>query len=280
MKAQSPHSLPAVPLLTADEVAAVRRILLSDAVWAAYMLADLQPEFLPQTRWIWQEAGDRPALILQFLGLEPPVLLTFGDETRLAVLLAQWAGAGLLPPEAYLSCRLEHEAVVARWYDTSRDRRVMVRMGLREVPAAPTELSAALQRLGPDDLADVETLLAHGGDFTPDGFAAYQLGNGLFFGTRDESGALLAMGGTHIVNWEAGIGTVGNMYTRPDARGQGHAVRILHTIVSGLHARGVTQIVLNVDTRNELARSIYRRHGFAEHCPFLEAVATRTSRSI
>jgi hypothetical protein len=59
MKAQSPRSLPAVPRLTTDEVAAVRRILQSDPVWAAYMLADLQPEFLPQTRWIWQEATGR-----------------------------------------------------------------------------------------------------------------------------------------------------------------------------------------------------------------------------
>ncbi|MCB0162454.1 MAG: GNAT family N-acetyltransferase, partial [Caldilineaceae bacterium] len=91
----------------------------------------------------------------------------------------------------------------------------------------------------------------------------------------DDDGALLAAGGTHIVNWELGVGAIGNMYTRPDSRGRGYAGVVLAAIVNTLRAGGVDNIVLNVDQRNEPARRIYEKYGFRIHCPYVEGIGVR-----
>ena len=97
---------------------------------------------------------------------------------------------------------------------------------------------------------------------------------GVFYGVEDERGELAAVGGTHIVDYTARIAAVGNMYTRPDCRGQGYASAVLAAIVTALQDAGVATIVLNVDQRNTAARRIYERFGFVVHCPYIEGVAT------
>jgi ribosomal protein S18 acetylase RimI-like enzyme len=100
-------------------------------------------------------------------------------------------------------------------------------------------------------VAAVTALFAHGGAFTPDAFAAHQVESGVFYGVEDATGALAAVGGTHIVDYtRAQLAAIGNMYTRPDCRGRGFASAVLGAIVASLQADGVTTIVLNVDHRN------------------------------
>ena len=78
----------------------------------------------------------------------------------------------------------------------------------------------------------MRVLLAHGGPFTPDAFAEYQVKQGVFFGVEDGAGGLAAVGGTHIVDYTSGVAAIGNMYTRPDCRGRGYAGAILGAIVA------------------------------------------------
>ena len=153
-----------------------------------------------------------------------------------------------------------------------QDTRPMQRLALPvkqmvEMPAHP-----GLVRLQGDDAPRVRTLLAHGGPFTPDAFEPYQLENGIFYGIADATGALLAVGGTHVVDRESSQGAIGNMYTKPEARGRGHAGAVLRAIIATLQAQGIRQCVLNVDQRNRTAHRIYENFGFVAHCSYVEGI--------
>ncbi len=248
----------------------VRSILTADPIWAAYAIADLQPAFAPHCRWLVDEEG----LVLLFDGLTPTVLMSVGSPTALATVLTE--AAEPLPDQVYLSIREEHEAVIGQFYDNSADRRLMVRMALPAVVTLPPTDPDAV-RLTVDDAPRLRQLYTHGGPFTPDAFDPYQLDGGIFFGLADETGALAAVGGTHIVNRGEGVAAIGNIYTRPDCRGRGYARRITAAIVNAAQADGITNLVLNVDTRNHVARSLYESLGFVVHCSFVEGVAERNA---
>ena len=47
-------------------------------------------------------------------------------------------------------------------------------------------------------------------------------------------------------------------------------------IVAALRADGFGMIVLNVDERNSVARSLYEKMGFKTHCQFVEGCAHRS----
>jgi ribosomal protein S18 acetylase RimI-like enzyme len=254
-----------------SDLAVIRRILYHDPVWAAYAIADLQPEFNRFCTWLTGDEENDDGLALLYQGLTPPVLLTVGEPGAVDAALAQ----GDLPPQVYLHIRNEHEAVVQRWYDNSGDRRLMYRMVLRRALRADGSVTPGLMRLHSDDAERLWALYSWGGDFTPTAFDPRQLGDGVFFGVEDGGGDLLAVGGTHIVDWGAGIGAIGNFYTRPDRRGQGFAAALLTAIVQDLRSRAVDTIVLNVDQRNTVASRLYERHGFVVHCPFIEGMAKK-----
>lgn len=251
---------------TQSDVGEVRRILAADPVWGAYALADLQPAFAPHCE--WTIGNDGRALTLIFTGLSIPALFTFGPAERVADVIARTN----LPDRIYITVREEHYPAVERRYDFTADYRPMWRMFLPTHVNVEPPADARLMRLAVDDSERLHRLYGQGGDFAPDAFDPYQIENGLFFGIVDEDDELAAAGGTHIVDWMQGVAAIGNMYTRPDQRRQGHARQIVTAIVAGLRAGGVQNIVLNVDRRNEGARTLYERFGFVAHCPYVEGI--------
>src|SRR5512143_3876543 len=52
----------------------VRLALAADPIWAAYALADLQPEFAADCRWMTARDAEGDAVALIYCGLQPPVL--------------------------------------------------------------------------------------------------------------------------------------------------------------------------------------------------------------
>jgi ribosomal protein S18 acetylase RimI-like enzyme len=267
------------------DAATLRRILYADPVWSAYAIADLQPALQPLCRWfvgragVETEAGE--GLVLLYGGLEPAVLFATGPAAAVADALAQADAADALPDSVYLSIRPEHEEALERWYAVtgSDDRRPMVRMHLRAVHHIHTEDRPDLVRLHADDASRLARLYAEGGDFAPDAFAPAQLEGGVFYGIEEPypPHALLAAGGTHVVDWEAGVGAIGNFYTASQARGRGLAGILLNAVVRDLRAGYVDTIVLSVDQRNSAASRLYERHGFSVYCPFLEGVARKVA---
>lgn len=253
--------------MTVMNDAALHRLLAADRIWSAYALADLQPAFAPYCRWLVADEG----LALLFTALAPPVIFTAGAPAAVAAALA----AAECPPTVYMSARPEHYPVLDRWWDFSADLRPMVRMALADPAALHGAPATDAVRLGPSDAERLDALYAHGGDFAPDAFDPYQLADGVFFGVAGAGGALLAAGGTHIVDRRQGIAAIGNMYTLPAARGRGHARAVLRAVVAALHQCSVQTIVLNVDERNTVAHRLYRRLGFTDHCSFLEGAGHR-----
>jgi GNAT superfamily N-acetyltransferase len=212
-------------------------------------------------------------VLLLFTGLTPPILLTVGAPEVVAELLAQAA----LPEQVFISARLTHVPPIEQYYrfdqpalSTSFHR--MARMAFRHPQALADVTLTGVKRLGPADAARIATLIAHGGPYAPDAFDPYQLDEGVFFGINGTAGALLAVGGTHIVDWTAGVGAIGNMYTHPAHRGQGYARSILGAIVKTLQEGGVDNLILNVNTQNHTARRIYEQYGFVVHCEFAEGI--------
>ncbi|MBV7332885.1 GNAT family N-acetyltransferase [Chloroflexi bacterium TSY] len=258
-----------------SERAALRDILNRDPIWAAYGLADLQPEFDSYCSWYQTQTDAGNGVVLIFAGLEPPALLTIGP----AAAIEQTLNLVNHPEQVYVSVQNEHFSLIEQIYDLGNNARPMLRMGLQN----PEKIDAVSQgdvmsmtiRLTRDDEERIDQLLSHGGAFTPDGYDPYQLDNGTFFAINHPDGELVAMGGTHIVDWQQGIGAVGNMYTHPNVRGKGFGTAILQRVVKALLERNVTNIVLNVDQRNLGAQRIYKRLGFEVHCPFMEGIGRK-----
>ncbi len=256
------------------------RCLYTDPIWAAYAIADLQPEMAGDCRWLATAGADGDAVALIYRGLYPPILWTMGDPQQLAALLEGQE----LPPAIYVSVREEHLPVVSRHYDLGGDIRPMLRMVLADKEAAlrPAPAGAAPVRLAGAQTEDVLHLLAHGGPFSPDAFSPAQIDQGVFFGVyaaadgaSGEAPELVAVGGTHIVDRAAGIAAIGNMYTHPAHRRRGHCAAILSALVRELLALGLHTIVLNVDQRNPGAEALYQKHGFAVHIPYIEGKGHR-----
>jgi ribosomal-protein-alanine N-acetyltransferase len=249
----------------------IRRILSVDPVWSAYALADLQPNFEQYCQWYVSEDGDEAAVALIFTGLKIPTLFTVGTERHMVEAVAQID----LPESVYITIPDGHFDHIASLYDFSGDRRPMWRMFLPtdvsvDLPAAP-----GLRPMTSADVENLNRLYAHGGSFAPDAFEAYQLDNGVFFGVENGDGGLISAGGTHILDWTQGIGTIGNMYTRPDQRGKGYAAAVLQGIVLALRQGDVDNIVLNVDQRNPGAKRLYEKYGFEGYGSYVEGIGKR-----
>lgn len=258
------------------DLAQVRRMLSVDPLWAAYPLADLQPEFSADCRWMTGVTSAGDAIVLVYRGFEPPVLFTMGQPQTLAAVLAQ----ADLPDDVYITIDESHLPVVSRHYSIE-DVRPMRRMVLADTRAAlrdgmpgAADPAATVTRLTGACAADVLQLLAHGGPFAPDAFSPAQMDRGVFFGIYAGE-ELLAVGGTHIVDFTSGGAAIGNMYTHPAYRRRGYSAAILRAIVRELLQRGVTNIVLNVDQRNPGAEALYLAHGFIVHVPYFEGKGNR-----
>lgn len=247
-------------------------ILNRDRIWAAYAIADLQPAYAPDCVWSLHDAVAGASAVLLYYGLTTPVLFAFGEPAQVAASLDAWATGGRLPPRVDLAIRAEHAAVVEGWFDSTGDRKSMLRMWLADAECAAAARTAAV-RLDGADAPRLAALYAHGGPFTPDAFMPAQMAQGVFFGVEDAVGNLIAAGGTHLWDAAEGIAAIGNMYTHPAQRGRGLAAQVLAAIVQTLLAARVTTIVLNVNVENQPARRLYERFGFAIHCPFFEGVA-------
>lgn len=253
----------------------VEQILSTDRTWAAYALADLQPAFAEDCVWYVSSSAEGAGVILLYRGLEPTILFTMGPGSAVEMALA----LADLPEQIYLNVRAEHLPLLTARYELQGELYPMWRMVLTEAtPAAPMPV-AGLVRLMSQDVDRIAALYRHGGPFTPGMFSAYQLHDGCFFGIEDNDKNLLAVGGTHIVDWQAGIAAIGNMYTHPAHRGQGYARTILQRLVLTLQAGKVNTIVLNVDQRNTGARALYEKLGFQVHTPFIEGVGVKRSAS-
>lgn len=245
----------------------LRRILDRDPVWCAYAIADLQPAYEPYCRW-YLGSNEEEGVALIFSALALPTLFTAGPVADVIAAVEQIP----LPRRIYLHVRQEHFTYLTRLYDCQADTRPMWRMALAGAKRNRLQPAGKATRLGSHHSSLLRSLYAAGSEFAPDAFEPYQLDAGVFFGVEDENGKLVAAGGTHIIDWESGVAAIGNMFTLPEHRRRGYAHAILHAIVTTLQSGGVETIILNVDQRNNGARTLYEEYGFEVYCPYIEGI--------
>ena len=242
----------------------------TDRAWTGYAIADLEPPFRAYTRVALAWRGDEPpsAACLVLRHPEFHVIVPHGDPEGVAAIVA----ATELPETAMLSVRTEHRPLLERYYDVTGAWHEMERMVVTpETFRPPSGDSPAVERLGPSDL---EALLHLYREYPESAFVPDHLRSGVFYGVRSVA-TLVAAGGTHAVARRAGIAAVGNIFTRPAARGRGYGTAITAAVVSELIALPCRDIILNVAVANVTARAIYARLGFRSHCRFWEAQARR-----
>ena len=253
----------------ADDTAAYAA-LAQDRPWAGYAIADLDPPFREHTRVALARHGSAPPAAACLVLRHPAftVTVTHGDPSGLAAILATIE----LPAHTFVSVRAEHRPVLERHFAFPTGLREMRRMSVTAATfARPRSPLPAVARLGQADLPALLDLYA---EYPESAFLPDQLRHGIFYGVR-AAGGLAAAGGTHVVSARYGVAAVGNIYTRPAARGHGCATAITAAVVGDLLAVPCHDIILNVAVPNVTAAAIYTRLGFRVHCPFWEGQAER-----
>ncbi len=238
----------------------LRRILEDDRIWSAYALADLDPRQDDHSRWY---AGEK-AVVLVYTGLTPPILFAHGKPLELQRLFSR------VPQGRYVfTLRSTSRALLSRRLTASTEQR-MWRMTLDpgQFPGPPLE--SEVERLSPEDLPAIEALFADHSR-QPDSFHVSQLLESPFFGIR-RGNELISIAGTHAVSTWASVAAVGNVFTRPDQRGLGHATRASAAVVAALLELGIRTVVLNVAKDNEPAIRCFHHLGFHSYCKYHEGI--------
>jgi len=247
-----------IPYPLTDKIE-IRRRLNIDRDWSLYALADLDDGMFEHCRW-WA-LDDSVALVFDALEIRPIFVLGDVESTR-ELLAALPASAG------YLNLK-PHQMDAAKGLYRYREVHSMQRMFLEDLkaPAGTAEV------VGAGDLEQVERLYASG-DGGGIAFAPFQLDTGFFYGIR-KGAELVSLAGVHLVSRNEGVAGVGNIFTRPDCRGQGLAQIVTSAVVMALKEAGIQTIGLNVEHTNTGAIRVYERVGFRRHFGYYEGMADR-----
>ncbi len=259
---------------TTTDRSAIRAILSNDRQWSAYALGDLSPDFFEQCEW-HVPAGANDALVMIFRGLEPPILFTYGDVPSIQRLLEEIEDL----PTVSLHVRPDVVGIVRARYQQCHIQ-TMWRMALSTSHYRPTPTGQAV-RLGLNDLAALRRLYSDGeaNGESPDFFVPSMLSRGIYFGIYESEG-MVAAAGTHLITPEEGVGAVGNVYTRRDRRGLGHAGAVTSAVTNELLRIKLSTIILSVNQGNAPAIRVYERLGYTRYCSFCEGVLRNPRHSV
>ncbi len=246
-----------------------------DPVWHSYFLSDLEPPFRRYTRIALARRGTERAALLVIRDPAFTHLVASGDADGLKSILS----LADLPAETSIHARREHIPIIEQYFEISASREMLL-MAIESEQFRPARSGASAVRLGFADLAALLDLYSgyDEGTFTPTA-----LDGGVFFGIFDggpragepRPNRLVAAGGTHAVTLRYSVATVGSIFTRPEARGQGCATAITGVVVAELVSLGLRHINLSVAADNAPAITVYRGLGFGAHCSFHGAYARR-----
>jgi ribosomal protein S18 acetylase RimI-like enzyme len=238
----------------------LRNLLENDRVWSAYALADLDPAFSHHSEWLFHSQ----AVVLIYHGFDPPVLFCTGPPKDLKGLFER------VQPGVYTYTLMGYSRALIRHYLEIETEEHMWRMVLKPSDFQPAS-RVHIRQLWRSDLEQIEQLFADH-PHRPDAFSPEQLGAGIFYGSflGDQ---LASVAGTHIVSEGMRIAALGNIFTHPQARNQGHATKTTSAVVEDLLGMQIETIVLNVSMNNHPALSCYRKLGFWPYCGYYEGRA-------
>jgi RimJ/RimL family protein N-acetyltransferase len=250
-------------------------ILLQDPVWNSFALADLEPPLRSYSQFAIackEESHERAICLILRHPVIGQVLSPFGEKEGVGAILEHLA----LPEHPLLQAQEVHLPVLQRYYQPESAWKKMLRMAIpssswHPLPSAPHH---PVRQLTVADLPALKKLYAQHPEsgFSPDLFT-----QGLYVGAY-EGERLIAAGGTHALVPAYGIAVLGNIFTAPQARGQGYATAVTGALLTTLFQRHYSLVVLNVFEDNVQAIRIYQRLGFQTHHKLLTGKALPLGR--
>ena len=220
-----------------------------------YGIGDLADHFWHRAVW-W--ATPRAAIgLLRLDGIPEPIIYAqgFPDDTELLALATSVAEQ--LPDACAGQVAIGIDRALSPWFD------VVESVPLRGMVLARPDLlvgDGIGDRLGMDDYPQLRAFL----DATVDaeGFLGPDMvTTGHYLGSRDGSGALVAVAGVHLAEKSHGVAVIGNVVTHPEHRGRGLARGLVTRLARALHE--VYPVVgLNCRAENRVAMRLYGSLGF------------------
>ncbi|HET7504205.1 MAG TPA: GNAT family N-acetyltransferase [Kofleriaceae bacterium] len=253
-------------MLPTADLAAIEAFLRRAPYLHAYELGDLDPREAPYTTWVARDPVD--AVVLIYTGLATPTIigLADGDPAPLRALLA--ASAPALPDRFYAHLTPGVEEALGPAYH-ARLLGHHHKMGL--VAPVGAGLDAQVERLTPAHADEAVRFYAE--SYPGSYFEPVNLERGPYVAVRDAHG-IAAIAGVHVYSRVARVASLGNIATRPDARGRGHARRATAALCHQLQAE-VDVIGLNVRADNAAAIACYRGVGFEVRHDYDEWIVSR-----
>jgi len=250
-----------VDMIPAQQAELIRQLLEHDRNWCAYALADLDPGFIEDTTWYFENKS----LIMTYAGISPPVLFCSGvpvEISRLLRVIPCGSYQYSVPADHFdaLSGQMELHTIVS-----------MLRMVL-DRSRFPIDRDWGAKPLTSRQLPEIRSLFDDHSD-QPDAFVPSQLKQDTFFGIYDKN-RMVSFAGTHVLSNTSSVAAVGNVFTDPDYRGRGLATRVTGAVTANLLQRGIRTIVLNVSGKNNPAVQAYKKLGFITVCSYYEGTGT------
>lgn len=224
-----------------------------------YALGDLDDFFWPHTTWYaLRDGAEVRQLVLLYSGQPLPVVLAYAEPPIAQMSDLMREIVRLLPRRFYAHLTKGIAEVLGDAY-SSTSHGAYHKMSLT-APARVFEIdgSAAVAL----SAADTEDLLAlYAAAYPGNWFMPRMLETGFYFGVR-RGETLVSVAGVHVYSAPYRAAALGNIATRPDARGQGLATVATARLCQELGHAGVESIGLNVKADNRSAIACYEKLGF------------------
>lgn len=223
-----------------------------------YALGDLDDFFWPLTTWYALAAGDQiRQLVLLYNGEPIPTVLALAEASGpLRELLH--ALLRVFPRRFYAHLTEGVADVLANDYEI-KPHGLHHKMALTDrstLDAFNSSEAVALSMAEADELSHLYEASYPGNWFVP-----RMLETGFYYGVR-RGGALVSVAGVHVYSPRYKAAALGNITTRPDARGQGFATVATARLCQELLRAGIEHIGLNVRADNTSAIGCYTKLGF------------------
>jgi RimJ/RimL family protein N-acetyltransferase len=223
-----------------------------------YALGDLDDFFWPHTTWYaLREGGGVRQLVLLYTAQPLPVILALSEAPGgMRELLADLVR--VLPRRFYAHLSPGVADVLADAYRIQAHGNYQ-KMALSDRARLDAVDGGAAVALSPADTDDLLALYAasYQGNF----FAARMLETGFYYGIRKDA-ALVSVAGVHVYSPKYKCAALGNITTRPEARGHGFATTVTARLCQELYRAGIEHVGLNVKIDNKSAVACYETLGF------------------
>jgi ribosomal protein S18 acetylase RimI-like enzyme len=224
-----------------------------------YALGDLDDFFWPYTTWYaLREGGRVRQLVLVYTGQPLPVVLAQEEPPAGPMRGLLRDLVRVLPRRFYAHLSEGLADALAGEYHV-RPHGAHLKMALADrsrLAGFDGSGAVALTAADTDDLLGLYAAAYPGNWFVP-----RMLETGFYFGIR-RGPALVSVAGVHVYSPRYRVAALGNITTRPDARGQGLATAVTARLCQELLRAGVECVGLNVKADNRGAITCYERLGF------------------